>query len=383
MKIFLSFLQSGDSHPIPGYSFWEYYLKNGICENADEWIECKEIDWAYGLVNQSKESFNEWKANSWQKTIDYLKKNPADIFLSYLYPDMVDESAINVIQSMGIPCVNFFCDNVRNFKKIPTQFKSFDLNWVPEYKALQLYKLDNLPTLHLPMPMWVAPTDRVSSGEVFSQISFIGSADMQRVILFDNIVSAKEELPLSIFGNGWIDNDIKKSKIEAEYTLQNKIRFQYDFIKQEGLAAYIRKIMQRKNTHLQSKNLNKYLKGKLDYTDYVRISKGSVITIGVNRYPSFRYPLSKPNTYSRLRDIEAPMLGCCYLTEWTDGLDHLYDINTEIMVYYSAEHFISQTQRLIDDKKLRDTLRVKGQIRALADHSIANSLKKIKAHFQI
>ena len=79
------------------------------------------------------------------------------------------------------------------------------------------------------------------------------------------------------------------------------------------------------------------MKKKPNDLEYVEITQQSMITLGVNRYPSFRYPLNKPDTYSRLRDLEAPMLGACYLTEWTEGLDDLYELGTEIETYKTAE----------------------------------------------
>ena len=283
---------------------------------------------------------------------------------------MVDESAIKVIQKMGIPCVNFFCDNVRNFMKIPIQFKVFDLHWVPEYKALELYRNENMPALHLPMPMWV------------TQISFIGSNDFQRVNLFERICSLDMDLPIAIYGSGWTGSNINTSNIQEEYTIQNKIRSQFDFIHSEGLVAYSRKIINRGNKIAPSATLLKRVKGKVSFEDYICISKESMITVGVNRYPSFHFPKYSPNTYSRLRDIEAPMLGCCFLTEWTTGLDYMYDIDKEILVYTTPEHFIEQSQRLISDKKMRDSLRVNGQRKALEELTIPKSLKKLEKYFK-
>ena len=77
------------------------------------------------------------------------------------------------------------------------------------------------------------------------------------------------------------------------------------------------------------------------------------ITLGVNRYPSFRFPATRPDTYSRLRDIEAPMLGACYLTEWTEGLDQLYDLELEIATYRSAEDMVEKLAELGADPARR------------------------------
>ena len=123
--------------------------------------------------------------------------------------------------------------------------------------------------------------------------------------------------------------------------------------------------------------LKPHLKGKPNFEDYVRLSRESNVTIGVNRYPSFNYPINHPGTYSRLRDIEAPMLGACYLTEWTEGLDQLYDLDKEIFTYNSIDELFAKSEVLMKDKNLRQSLRVNGQKRSLSDHSIPTLLKKI------
>lgn len=376
MKIFLSFLQAQQRHNIPAYDFWEGYIKNGITEAGYEWVECPTVDWAEGLVPQSQMEHNLWKENAWSKTLSYLKNNPADIFLSYLYPHQIDETAIREIKKTGIPCINFFCDNVRLFKSAPSQFKVFDCNWVPEYKAIDLYKKVKYPFINLPMPMWVAPRYRTLQDEDVNQITFIGSADLQRKLLFEEVLRLDPDIPLSIYGNGWLD-DSQQTVVPADYTFGKKLLHQYDFIKQNGLTAYGRKISQRTASTSLNFALKNKLSGTLNFDDYNRLTAQSNITLGVNRYPSFNYPLHKPNSYSRLRDIEAPMLGACYLTEWTEGIDQLYDLGTEIETYKTAAELVDKAKYLQANKQKRQSLKLNAQKRALNDHSIKASLQKL------
>src|SRR5690606_14873934 len=126
-----------------------------------------------------------WKEITWQKTLEYIKINRPDIFLSYLYPKQIDINAINEIKKLGIPCVNFFCDHIREYKSLPKEFHVFDLNWVPEHEALDLYKKNDLAYIHLPMPMWVAPNLRTVNQHHNSEITFIGSCDVQRILFFN------------------------------------------------------------------------------------------------------------------------------------------------------------------------------------------------------
>ena len=385
MNIYLSFFQSKVIHTIPAYSFWEYYIKNGIREGGFDWTE-GEVDWAEGLLYSSDEiSLRKWKTHTWEKTVKDIQlkhlKKPISFFLSYLYPHQVDEQAIRSIQKMGIPCVNFFCDNVREFTIAPKEFEVFDLNWVPEYKALQMYKNACYPHIHLPMPMWVAPDHRQLPTIETNHVSFIGSRDLQRWMLFEEV--AKKGLPIDIYGNGWRNEGIEHevgTKFKKGWTKQILLN-QIEIFNRFGFTGFLRKINQRNIQIEISSTLEKFLKDKPSFNDYINITKESAVILGVNRYPSFRKPLNNPDTYSRLRDIEAPMLGACYLTENTTGLDEMYEIGSEIEAYDNADDMIEKAKQLLCDKDKRKQMRINAQKKALSNLSISASLNKISNYF--
>nr|WP_294794360.1 glycosyltransferase [uncultured Mucilaginibacter sp.] len=377
MKIFLSFLQSQKKHPIPAYDFWQYYIKNGIEEAGYEWEEHSDIDWAKGLVPQSKVDLANWKEEAWSKTVKRLKEQPVDLFLSYLYPEQIDKSAIQEIKKMGVPCVNFYCDNVRQFSILPDQFGVFDLNWVPEYKAVKMYQEAGYSHINVPMPMWILPEMRIPRSEHNQQVTFIGSKDVQRSRLFEQVLKKSPDIDLSIYGAGWSNDASRQPPLSSENSTITKFINQFKFISHQGLMAYMHKIAQRNTDTAPSEALKAKAKGPIDFDTYNKLTTESMITVGVNRYPSFRFPLNRPNTYSRLRDIEAPMLGACYLTEYTQGLEELYDIGKEIAVYKDADDLIEKVDELKKNSTLRKTLRSEGQKRALTNHTIPQSLNKI------
>ncbi|RYY06132.1 MAG: glycosyltransferase family 1 protein [Sphingobacteriaceae bacterium] len=382
MKIFLSFLQSPHNYSIPAYSFWPYYIKNGIEEAGHSWTENPDADWALGLVPKTAALQAKWKQDTWGKTISWLEKNPVSLFLSYLYPEQIDVNTIQKIQKLGIPCINFFCDHVRQFKILPTAFSCFDLNWVPEYQALSMYVKAGYPYIHLPMPVWIEPAQRYVQKESFPQLTFIGSKDIQRQLLFESITSKRNDLPIKIYGNNWIEEKALQP-VNINYTFLNKLNNQYQFLKENGLQAYIRKLDNKNSEHPLSKLLQVKVQSTQNFSDFQQLTAQSMVTIGVNRFPSYRYPLLHPNTYSRLRDLEAPMLGACYLTEYATGLEFLYDLGKDIETYKNADEFIAKAEWLMADSEKRKQLKINGQKRALEVHTIPESLKKLTNHLKL
>ncbi|MEO6054782.1 MAG: glycosyltransferase [Chthoniobacterales bacterium] len=381
MKIFLSCLQSPHRYPIPSYDFWAPYFRNGLQEAGHTVLEDDKIDWAKGLVPKTDAAQLAWKAETWTQTVDLIRRQQAsggvDLFLSYLYPQQVDTAAIAEIQKLGIPCVNFFCDNVREYRRLPDAFAPFDLHWVPEFKALPLYKSRGWKFLHAPMPCWVPPARRISSGREMPIVSFIGGRDSLRAGLLAR--AALSDLPLQIRGPSWIpstSNAPQPVPFKSSST-RDRIAAWKDFISHQGVIAAGRRLLSRFHRDDLPVYFSKFVHPMPAQDDYQTIVAESAVSLGINRYPSFRYPLDKPDTYSRLRDIEAPMLGACYLTEWTAGIDELYDLDKEIATYRDADELVSQARRLLADDNRRTLLRKNGQHRALTEHSVGRTIERI------
>lgn len=378
MRIFLSCQQSSKVYPIPAYRFWERYFKKGIEEAGHEWTEAPALDWAEGLLYADRPELEPWLQASWATALDVVRKEhrqrPIDLFLSYLFPHQVNAAVLKEIRALGIPCVNFFCDTVREFKQVPEAFKAFDLHWVPEFQAGKMYARAGLRFVHAPMPVWVRPELRQGQPEEEYGVTFIGSRDIQREILLGDAL--RRGAAIEIRGAGWEKAALSGGQPQMPGFLR-KLQNQMSFIRRSGWKDWFRKCASSFSSRPADALFELALRPMPGDDEYLLILQKSIVALGINRYPSFRTPASRPATYSRLRDIEAPMLGACYLTEWTEGLDQLYDIGKEIEVYRSVEEMVSQIHRLKADPGHRQSLRRKGQMRALAQHTVPKSLAKV------
>jgi hypothetical protein len=378
MRIFLSCQQALRRHAVPAYSFWENYFKNGLGEAGHDWLEAPEADWAEGLNTLSPEARRQWLEKTWTQTVAFLREEhalrPIDLFLSYLFPFQVEPDAVRAIRDLGIPCVNFFCDNVRELTRIPEAYRAFDLHWVPEAEARSLYATAGLAFVYAPMPAWIPPTIRIVPENENDDIVFIGSHDSLRAELLGQAVA--RGLPLRVHGDGWLPGTAATA-IPSRQPWTKKISNQREFWREHGLRGFAMRTTyrwgQRQAGDWQARHCEPSIKGEA----YLRATRESQIVIGINRYPSFSYSFQKPHSYSRLRDIEAPMLGACYLTEWAPGLEDLYELGTEIETYRDAAELVGKAELLRRDPARRRQLRQNGQKRALNQHTIAQSLTRI------
>ena len=75
------------------------------------------------------------------------------------------------------------------------------------------------------------------------------------------------------------------------------------------------------------------------------------------------------------------MMGACYLTEWTAGIETLYEPGYEIETYRSAAELTAKLNELARDHSRRGAMRERAQRRALSEHSVTRSIGRIAAHF--
>lgn len=341
------------------------------------WMELPGADWAEGLLYaEGSLQMKNWKDKIWDSTIKYIKQNRAniDVFLTYLYPKQIDSNAIADIKQLGIPCINFYCDHVREFNTVPLSFQVFDLLWVPEYEAIAMYKKCKMNFIHLPMPMWVDHSFRhIAPTQESFPVSFLGTKDILRANLLAEAID--KGLEIDIWGAGWQDNS---PAISSAQSITSKFGNQYNFIKARGFYAYLIKILQKLKPLKSQPIETAFFKGIPNFEQYIAITRQSQVVIGINRVPTYKKLHTDPVIYSRLRDIEAPMLGACYLTEYCMGVEHLFDIGHEIEVYRTAEEMTLRANELLKNEQKRRQLRLNAQRHALGELSIPASLTKLK-----
>lgn len=374
MRILLICQQSPHRYPIPAYDFWAPYFRAGLAEAGHVVLEVPGADWARGLLPLSGPELASWKAEVSGRTLDAVRAGGLDLVLSYLFPRQVDPAAVRAVRALGVPWVNFYCDHLREHRSAPAEFSEFDLNWVPEKAAVAWYRGRGWPVLHAPMPCWVSPELRTPPRTERPAVSFVGSRDLLRDALLAE--AARAGLPLEIRGAGWSGQAGPAPAAGSSPSWGARLQDWGGLLRRQGPAAAIRRLAASRrppSTH----DLSRWVRPAPSGAEYAGFLRDAAVALGINRFPSFRFPANRPPAYSRLRDIEAPMLGACYLTEWAEGIEELYEPDREIALYREPAELAAQARALLSDAGRRRRLREAGQRRALADHSVPRTLRRI------
>jgi hypothetical protein len=381
MRILVSCQQSRKRHPIPAYQFWRPYFIQGLQEAGHEPVEVPGVDWAEGLTYPVGRELEIWRGRAWQKTLDFVRgelaNRPIDLFLCYLFPNQVDVAAIKELQQRGIPCVNFFCDAVREFRTVPPEFFAFALNWLPDLEAVPIYSSAKLPYLQSAYPCWIPATLREIPRAETEPPTFIGRSDALRREMFGRAIGAGADIVLR--GPGWLPSaDKSKCSVPLRRSVSRTLVNQIDFVRTHGLGSLFFRLADRMWPIASPPIPESNVGDSLSTAEYLRVTREAVVTVGINRVPSWKASNRKPLYFTRLRDIEAPMLGACYLTEWTETVGKLYEIGTEVEVYHTPEELCEKLIELKQNPQRRRSMRERAQRRALNDHCVARSVARIK-----
>lgn len=379
MNIFLCCFQSDRSYPIPPYKHWRENFKPSLEAMGHQVLEPKGLDFAAPLAYHSdKKWIKGYRAVTSEELLRQIKeihkREGIDLFLSYFYSVHVFPDAISEIERLGIPTVNFFCDNLRQFHSISELVDRYTLNWVPEKEACTLYQRRGAAYIHLPMaanPAFYAARD----GDEIPQVTFIGSPDGLRTRLLAPVFQSG--IPLKVYGRGWIKEEPATSapphparNVRRVFRrVRKSVRQHIDRLRFYGLTGELRHLMHRGLGLELLKDCKNALRPGVSHDEMLRLGTRSSVLLGINRCPHPGYPLHAPLVYSRLRDIEGPMMGACYLTEYCADVTELYEIGNEIAVYRNPDELIMESRRLLQDETARRKLRRLGRQAARSRHT--------------
>jgi hypothetical protein len=380
MNVLLCCLQSD----LVSHHFWRENCKTSLEAMGHRVFEPEGLDFLEPLLHVLD---NDWIERQRSLTSEQLclqlkrlhQIHGIDLFFSYFWSIHVCPGAIREIERLGIPTVNYFCDNMREFESVSELVNHYTLNWVPEKKACDLYTERRAPFIYLPMsadPRFYEP----HFGGELPQVTFIGSADYMRSELLGSALAS--EIPLRIYGRGWIEDAPEihsgtpippNSKLLGRMTVS--VRQHWNRLRRHGPGAEWRHFSNRKGVTFA--NFREIATASIAHDEMVRLTTNSAVVLGINRCPHPAYSDNDPLVYSRLRDVEAPMMGACYLTEYCEDVVELYEIGKEVAVYRTAEEMVSESKRLLKDQDARRSLRALGRKAALSRHTWQHRFEKL------
>lgn len=218
-------------------------------------------------------------------------------------PDLVDR-----VRAAGIPWVNFFCDSLYAFDRVSSLATRTSLNWFVESEAEERYRALGVPYLRAPYALNPEALPDASCHAPDRSLLFIGSANHHRIRATALIRLTGADL--KVHGWGWREAlEPKPARSLAPSAL----------MKQTGRAAL---------RALLGSRIGEYL----DQDTMLEELRRSAVILGLN---AGGLGLDACN-YLKLRDVEFPGMGCCYLCQHHKDLGDAFVLGQEVISFRTA-----------------------------------------------
>ncbi len=230
---------------------------------------------------------------------------PPQAVLSCCFSHDVELDLVDRVRAAGIPWVNFFCDSLYAFDWVAALAARTSLNWFVESGAEPRYRALGVPCLRAPYALNPDALPDASCAAPDHALLFIGTAGRSRILAAALIRLAGADL--KVHGWGWR---------EALESRPWRARSPSAVAKRVVRAAFRTLIGARAG-------------GYLDYDTMLAELRKSAVVLGLNEGGAG----SNCRRYLKLRDLEFPGMGCCYLAQHHADLADAFDLGKEVISF--------------------------------------------------
>lgn len=312
-----------------------------------------------------------------------------DLFFAYIFNFQFDPRVFRQIESLGIPTVLFYCDNL-HYEDIAQELAPyFTLTWVPEKDAVPLYARLKRKFIYLPLGVNPRFNRPMPVPEVRPVVSITSKTPYRRWLL-GNLLA--QGLPLEVYGNFWrgsqsyyeFDNPTPRPtypRLSFSERLGNTVQK-----RQRALRALMRygrrarrqdQIYQSLGAEYESLFENPAWGYPLSPEQMICFFSASKVSLGINHYLDPGRTDLYGLTFSKMRDLEAPMSGACYLTQYTAELDDFFPEPGIIETYRTLDELEAKARELLHNETKRRAMRQRAREFCVRHHTWAHRFARL------
>lgn len=227
--------------------------------------------------------------------------------LSCCFSHDVELDLVDRVRAAGIPWINFFCDSLYAFDWVAGLAARTSLNWFVESEAKERYRALGVPFLCAPYALNPDALPDASCIAPEHGLLFIGTATRNRIRVAALLRIFRADL--QVRGWGW------REALEAK---PSRADHPSNITKRAARAA-VRALLKAR------------VGGYLDDDAMLEELRRSAVVLGLNEGGAG----PDAPSYLKLRDLEFPGMGCCYLTQHHADLADVFDLGKEVMTFRS------------------------------------------------
>jgi spore maturation protein CgeB len=308
------------------------------------------------------------------------RQRTIDLFLSYFYNAHFDPAGFDEIRRLGIPSVNFYCNNIYQFGHVAAIAARADFSWHPEREAKASYLAVGGRPVWVQMgadPCLYRPIDGL---ERQRKACFVGQRYADRERWLGALVDAN--VPIDVYGRGWADTGEIGGAAPQERmylgraravpgSFDSYLRLARREVEQNGMFGGVKRLSAQAKYRFERRRLEKKIrpraKGPAD--DVAKVFSAYEVCVNFSNVWADGRPGSQLIPHVRLRDFEGPMSRTCYLTGHSDEICEFYAVGQEIDTYRDESELVDKARFYLNNPDRAERLRTAGHQRALRDHT--------------
>ncbi len=283
-----------------------------------------------------------------------------DAVISYCFSSDVDPALIEHTVELGIPWINFFCDSTYAFDLVEALARVTSLNWFPELAADARYRALGRPVLCRPYAVHPAALPEASCETAEHALGFVGAPTGNRVLRLAGL--RLFGCPTEVRGEGWQRTTAAAPRPRPA---------------QPPPAHFDRRMRGALGERILVRALKPLVRGRghpLADDEMVFFLSRCRVVLGLNEG---RDTEGVYRSYLKLRDVEFPGYGCCYLTQHNEDVTHAFEVGREVLTFRHAAEAASLVRQ---SERHPEAARAMGQAarrRVLAEHTWAARLLEL------
>ncbi len=293
----------------------------------------------------------------WEQIRSACDGGGLDAVISYCFSSDVDPGLIGRTVALGIPWINFFCDSTYAFDLVEDLARVTSLNWFPERAALPRYRALGRPTLCRPYAVNPAALPECTCRTPRHALGFVGAPTGNRVLRLAAL--RMQGCRTEVRGEGWRRANAPDPGRPPTHT-DRRAR---GSLVERVLVRLLRPLVRDGGRAL----------AEAEVAPFLSVCR---VVLGLNEGRDARGGYA---SYLKLRDVEFPGYGCCYLTQLNDDVAHAFDLEREVLTFRTIAEAASLVRRMA--RHPADALAIghAARRRVLAEHTWAARLGELAA----
>jgi spore maturation protein CgeB len=321
----------------------------------------------------ARERFSEYVLSRFKR--EHLSQ-PFDLFFAYLMDGMIEVSVIDEIRRVGVPTCNFSCNNIHQFGLVDDLSNHFDLNLHSERDVADKFRGVGATPFWWPMasnPHYARPMPvRRQSG-----LSFVGGSYGMRADYALHLI--ENGIDLHLYGPRWT---LQGRRARAKRRLRRDLALGAAVLA-PSLAAQHRYTSEAARIDVERRlavthpgNVHEPVSDE----EVIRLYSSSRVSLGFLEVFDNHDPSRPALQHLHLREFEAPMSGALYLTNFSDELGEMFELEKEVLVWRNRHELLEKARFYGEHPKAGEKIRKAARRRALACHTYQRRFQQLFSH---